>query len=416
MTLMSNRANNDSNPWLVLAIGALIAFIASGMLRSYGVFVVPLEQAFNLTRSQALLPLSLSMVIWGLAAPFMGAFMDSNGPRKAIIGSIILSALGFIATAGAQNLWQLIVGYGLLVGGAASGLTVAAFSLLISRWFQHHRGRVLGYALAGMPMGVFVFSPLNAALIVDFSWQTALIVSAAIMLLVALPLAWFFLQEPPQTKISNSTTSLKGGLLFNGEVRQAIKTRAYWILMVKYFGCGFASFFITGHLPAIALEYGFSSQEGATALGLIGIGGAVGAVLGGWASDRFGRYKSLAVGYFIRGVGFFLLILPISEVTNFYIVSFIVGMPIFFTIAITQLVIYEVFGDSVAGRMMGLTFLLHQIGATAGPYVGGRLFEISGGYMLALVIGGVILMNSAFWAWRLQGAAQTYIAERAGPD
>ncbi len=63
MTFISRRANN---PWLVLAIGALVAFIASGMLKSYGVFVVPLEQAFNLTRSQALLPLSLSMVIWGL--------------------------------------------------------------------------------------------------------------------------------------------------------------------------------------------------------------------------------------------------------------------------------------------------------------------------------------------------------------
>ena len=59
----------------------------------------------------------------------------------------------------------------------------------------------------------------------------------------------------------------------------------------------------------------------------------------GWASDRFGRYKPLAVGYLICGVGFFLLILPVSNVTNFYVFSVIAGMPVFFTIAITQLAI-----------------------------------------------------------------------------
>jgi MFS family permease len=394
-------------------MGALVAFIANGIRMSYGVFAVPIEQAFNLTRSQAVLPFSLSMVVWGVAQPFTGAFMDSKGPRWAILISVILMALGFLAAAGAQNLWQLTLGYGLLVGGACSGVTVAAFSLLVNRWFQHQRGRVLGYALAGIPMGSLAFSPLTAALIVAWSWQGAFLILAAIMMLVTLPLSWLFLQEPAGAQKRSSTSASVGNLLFDGEVWQAIKSQPYWMILVKYFGCGFSTLLLSAHLPAIALEYGFSPQEGATALGVMGASGAVGAVLGGWASDRFGRYKSLAIGYLVRGVGLLLLAFSVSNVTSFYVISVVAGLPVFFTVAITQLVIYEVFGTGIAGRMIGLTFLLHQVGATIGPYFGGWMFETSGGYMLALVIGGGVLFNSAFWSWRLQSAVQRYNAAGA---
>ncbi len=219
------------------------------------------------------------------------------------------------------------------------------------------------------------------------------------------------LREPAETKRESPAGASMGGLLFNNEIRQAVKSRAYWILMVKYFGCGFSGLFLVGHLPAIALELGASPQAGANALGFIGAGGAMGAVLGGWAADRFGRYKSLSVGYFMRAIGLFLLAFSASDVTSFYIISVFAGMPIFFTISITQLVIYEIFGPGIAGRMIGLTFLLHQVGSTLGPFFGGWMFETYGTYTLALVFAGGVLCNSAFWSWRLQGAAQRYFAD-----
>ena len=267
--------------------------------------------------------------------------------------------------------------------------------------------------MAGVRLSTLAFAPLAAALIIDWSWQGTFLASAAIMLLIALPLAWLFLQEPTQATETSSTSVLKGGLLFNDEVRRAVKTRAYWMLLVKYFGCGFSAVILTAHLPAMALEHGFSPQAGATALGLTGAGGAVGAVLGGWASDRFGRYKTLAVGYLMRGVGLFLLAFLVSDVTSFYVISVVAGLPVFFTVAITQLLIYEIFGAGIAGRMIGLIFVLHQVGATIGPYFGGWIFETTGSYMLALVVGGVVLFCSAFLSWRLQGAAQRQIAARA---
>ncbi len=58
LNIMTSFSRKSTNPWFVLTIGALVAFIVNGVRMSYGVFVVPLEQAFGLTRSQAILPFS----------------------------------------------------------------------------------------------------------------------------------------------------------------------------------------------------------------------------------------------------------------------------------------------------------------------------------------------------------------------
>lgn len=407
---MSPISGRNFNPWVILGAAALVAFIANGARLSYGVFTIPLEQALHLTRSQAILPYSLSMIVGGVAQPLAGSLMDAKGPRRTILVSVVLLALGFMVAALSRNLWQLTLGYGLLVGTASAGLTVTAFSLLINRWFKEQRGRALGLTVAGIPLGIMAFSPVSALLIAASGWQATFIILAAVMLVVILPISLVFIREPDET--GNRPAKMSPGDLFiNREVWSAIKAKPYWMLVAKYFGCGFSAVLLNAHLPAIGAEHGFSSQEGATALGLLGAGGAVGVVIGGWASDHFGLYRSLLTSYLIRALGFFLLAFFVRDLASYYAFSIIAGVLSPLTVTTTHLIIYDVFGAGIAGRMMGFTFLVHQIGAMIGPYFGGWMFEISGSYTWALAIVGAVLLNSAFWSWRLQGVARKYISE-----
>ncbi len=395
------------NPWLILALTTLVALIASGVRMSYGVFLIPLSDAFDLSRAEAALPMSLSMVVWGAIQPFAGTWMDAYGPRRIILVSLVAMSLGFVVASGAQNLWQLAIGYALLVGSASSGLAVAAFTLLVSRWFgPEQRGKAIGIALAGIPMGSVVFAPLASAIAHQRSWQAAFLFLAGALTLVALPLTYFFLREPPSTLEDRKATAAGAGSLFSPDVRRALKTRAYWLLLTAYFGCGSTGLFLYAHLPAIAMDRGLSALTGAYGLGLVGVGGAAGAVLGGWAADRFGRYNTLAIGYLARAPGFFFLTYFAQDVAGFYIASLAAGLAMFVTITVTQLLIYEIFGAGIAGRMIGLTFVLHQVGSTMGPYLGGVLFDALGGYTEALFIGSVILLMSSFLGWRLKFAVK----------
>ena len=81
--------------WFFVAIAMLVAFIASGDRLAFGVFVVPVSEAFNLTRSQAVLPVSVAMAVWGVSQPFIGSMLDTYGPRRIILAGLILMSLGF---------------------------------------------------------------------------------------------------------------------------------------------------------------------------------------------------------------------------------------------------------------------------------------------------------------------------------
>ncbi|MDP6824927.1 MAG: hypothetical protein QGI95_02215, partial [Dehalococcoidales bacterium] len=63
---MTNTVRRGMNPYVLLALTTLVAFVASGVRMSYGVFVIPLSDAFTLSRAEAALPLSMSMVVWGV--------------------------------------------------------------------------------------------------------------------------------------------------------------------------------------------------------------------------------------------------------------------------------------------------------------------------------------------------------------
>ncbi len=412
---MASFVSKVRKPAFVAVAAAVVAFIVAGTRTTYGVFVVPLEQAFSLTRAQATLPFSLGMFIMGLGSPFAGAFMDAKGPRKIILVAVVLTALGIAVTAAAQNLWQLTLGYGLLAGIAGTGLNMTAWSLLAGGWFrEERRGIALGSIVGGMRLSTLAFAPLAAVLIVQLGWRSTYLVFAALILLVALPLVWVFLQEPPPAEGTSSTVASKEVSFLNNEVRQALKTRVYWTLLVTWLFCGLAIGMLHAHLPALALEHGFSPQDGALALGLLGATGAIGAVTGGWASDKFGRYKLLAGGFLLRSVGFFLLAFAVSDVTSYFVIIIIYGLPSVVTSTIIRLLIYEIFGKEIAGRMMGFSFLLHQVAATVSPYFAGWVFETTGSYTSALAIGAGGLLCSAFLSWRLKGIAQRHIAAMAG--
>ncbi len=407
---------NTRRLWSLVAVAAAVAFIANGARLSFGVFVVPLSDAFDLTRSQAVLPLSLSMAVWGLTQPFTGMLLDSRGPRFVILVALIIQTLGFVATAFAKDPWQLTLAYGVLLGVANSGMAVAAFTVLVSRWFGgKRRGLALGLVLGSIPGGGVVFAPLAASLTYGVSWRFSFLALAASVMLLAFPLAWFFLKGHDRSP-ATSGRAVGAGLLSH-DVIKAVKTRPYWVLLLAYFGCGSAGFFLQAHLAAVGLREGFSPRVGAWGLSLVGLSGFLGSVMGGWAADRWGRYKVLAIGYAVRGIGFLMLTFLVSNEATFFLATAVAAGPIYVTITATQSLIYEIFGAGIAGRMLGLTFVLHQVGSSLGPWLGGRLYESSGDYSLALAMGAGVLFLSAALTTYLPLAVRksTYAPPEAAP-
>jgi MFS family permease len=96
-----------------------------------------------------------------------------------------------------QNLWQLSLSYGVCVGMAMGASSLVIVSLLVSKHYQaRHRGLAVSVIQTAPPLSPLLFAPMIYFLIRSYDWRTAALAASAILMGVALPLAWIGARDP----------------------------------------------------------------------------------------------------------------------------------------------------------------------------------------------------------------------------
>jgi MFS family permease len=130
--------------------------------------------------------------------------------------------------------------------------------------------------------------------------------------------------------------------------------------------------------------------------GSVYVAGAVlGALVFGRLADRLGRSRTLGISYALRGVGTLGLAMLAPSEWGFYALVAIGIGPTFGTIAVQNVLFYEVVGPRLAGLVLGLSFIIHQIGSSVGPQVASIVYDATGSYNQSMLVIGLILLVSA---------------------
>lgn len=148
------------------------------------------------------------------------------------------------------------------------------------------------------------------------------------------------------------------------------------------------------------MSKGFDAATGAKAVSVFGAGAVVSALLFGWLSDRYGRPRILGLSYLTRGVGTLLMALDISNAYVYYAVVALAIGPTFGTVAVGNVLFYELVGPKMAGMVLGMSFIVHQIGSAAGPMIASITYDRTGSYDGFLVVMSMVLLASGlalFW-------------------
>lgn len=123
-------------------------------------------------------------------------------------------------------------------------------------------------------------------------------------------------------------------------------------------------------------------SSGIRFLGSAPMAGTAGLVpLAVWCILRFGWRTS----FVILGVGSLLLL----------VVAAIGGVGVSGSLAMTSALTGDTFGRYPVGSIFGLIFLSHQAGASLGSWLGGFLFDVTGGYGAAFGVAGALLLTAA---------------------
>ena len=75
----------------------------------FGLFIIPFEEEFGWSRTEVNLALTFGGITSSLISPLIGNTLDKYGPRKTMIISISLVAMGFLLRSQTQNLTSLYI-------------------------------------------------------------------------------------------------------------------------------------------------------------------------------------------------------------------------------------------------------------------------------------------------------------------
>ena len=408
------RAGGFYYGWVIVGVSFLASLAVSGARMSFGPSFKPMLLDYDTSRGALSVAMSLNQLFYGLAGPLTGWLTDRYGARAVIIMSTVVMTVGIIGTSLAPNLWVLYVAYGVFTGLGFSGSTTIPFSALLTRWFHRKAGMALGISTAGTPVGHVIIVPAGMYIILVAGWRWAYLVLGAIIALVIFPLAWRLVRPDPRqmgllpdgdTQAQAAASGAAGrGLAANKSLADAMRTRAYWLICLGWFTCGYVGFMVATHLVPFATDVGMEPMAAAGVLALMGVFSAVGSFGAGAISDRVGRKNPLAIVYFSRFLAVPLLMTPLVLTNHVLIYAFAVvfGLGQLATLPLASTMTREIFGQQSMGVILGTILLAHQIGAAIGVYLGGALFDATGSYYWAFLSGALLSLIAAVGSYMIR--------------
>jgi Na+/melibiose symporter-like transporter len=292
--------------------------------------------------------------------------------------------VGLAVMAAAQGTIALIISGGLIgvaLSCTATSLTMAACVRAVTpeRW-----STILGVVSAVGSLGTLLVPLATQALLAHEPWQIGAVffMLMAIAMLPAAFLAGGADRIPGHSTASTSMREVLG---------QAMRNRPFLVMSGAYFVCGLNLIFLTTHLPAYLAICGQDPMLSAEALAVIGGVSAVGSLLTGWLGSRYPKHIILGLLYILRAVIFAAyFILPPTPTST---LLFAAAMGLLWWPGLAPLIgglVAEIFGTRYMATLLGVSFVVHQVGSSLGAWGGGLIFDFSGSYDAAWQIGTVI--------------------------
>ena len=361
--------------YAVLVAGCAVLLITMGVRQSFGLFLNPLTQDFQLDFSVFSLTLAIQNLLWGLSQPYIGALADKYGSGRTIVIAGIANVLGMWWLANATSVWEIHMSAGVVIGIAGSGATLAVILGVIARNVPaERRSFFLGIGSAVATMGQITIAPVSQNLITDFGWATTVILLGVTMGLIV-PLAFAL-----KGKASDLTAVNEGAEKLMDALHQARKHRGYICLTLGFYVCGFHVAFIMSHFPNYLTSLDMPDWLPGAAISVVGVTNLIGTFSFGWAGDKWSKKYLLSSIYFGRAILFAAFFLVPVSVTSVLIFSGILGFLWLATVPLTSGLVGQFFGIRYLATLFGIVFASHQLGAFTSSWVGGIMFDQTGSY------------------------------------
>ncbi|MFC4011673.1 MFS transporter [Nonomuraea purpurea] len=172
-------------------VGALAITQTAGygvLYYAFSVFIPPMSRDLGAGVAELTGAITLSVLVSGLAAPFIGRRLDRRGGRGLMTVGSLVGGLGVLAWSQVQHVAHLYAVCAVLGLASAMVLYEAAFAVIVAWFDAARRARALLAVTVVAGFASSIFLPLTGLLVDRYGWRQALVVLAVGYALTAVPL------------------------------------------------------------------------------------------------------------------------------------------------------------------------------------------------------------------------------------
>ena len=401
--------------WLVLAGSAVSEMIAIGATSySAGLFVLPLQAEFHISRASASSPVSILFLGAMVFAPFAGRILDVWPIRRAMLLGALLLCSAMAAIAFASQLWMMMLA---LLLPAAFGFILlgpVTTATLVSRWFYRRRGLALGFAAVATSGGGFTVVPLMSRAIQHYGWRSALLQEAAVFAIVSVLLALFVLKDrptdlglendPEMRGAKESRPAATGGFL--ARWKEILGRREFWApCLVVATVSGLSQGIVVSAVP-YGVQLGLGAVKAASLVAIFSLTAAITKISAGLLADLIDKRWLLLTATLAMSVALALLSFW-TAVAALAAACVLAGFALGAALPSSAALLAARFGAARFGATMGWVYSFIGGLTIAAAWIAGAVFDHSGAYHSAfeLFLAFCLLVPGTAMALEWRGGA-----------
>lgn len=391
---------------------ALTLGLVYGVWYSYSVFLVALLREFGWSRSVLAGAFSVFTVVHGAANPIIGILCDRFGARRLVILGGFGLGLTLFANGLIETPAQLYLSFGLLTALAVACAGWVPAVVLVQRQFRDRLAFSLGIVSSGIGLGMLLVVPLVQALIETLGWRAAFQIYGGICVGWIVPATWLLVRDVPQRTPAAASAAAgpkRAARVHGANAREltlsgAARTGVFWLVIAAFFFGNVCSQTLHVHQVAFLVDHGLEAMFAASVVGVVGIASILGKTGGGWLADRFERELIFLVGItiLVGSVGALAWVGASPSKSGAFVFAALLGLGYSATASITPVMLSDRFRGRHFGLILGTGLMGSALGSAAGPWLAGRLFDVTGSYGPALAIAAACGVVSAAAAWMLR--------------
>ncbi|HVO12629.1 MAG TPA: MFS transporter [Vicinamibacteria bacterium] len=376
-----------------LALFSIVGLALYGLPFFYDFFVRDL----GWTRQQVTSGNALSKLIVGpLFGIVAGIVVDRFGPRRLMIGGILVAGLAVVGLGGTATLAAFYAFYFMnALGNVCAG--PLPNQVLLSGWFDAGRGRAMGIAYLGIGIGGALVPQIAHGLESVLGWRLALAALGVLMVVVALPAA-LVVREPLRAAAAAAVTPSEtapvpagGGA---GSITAVLRRPAFYLLALgSMASIGAVGGTIQNLKLYVTGDRHLGQQEAANLASLVLAGSLAGRVLMGWLADRWPRKHVMLLIYSIVAASIPMMAAA-PGLTALRAAALVFGIGLGGDYMIIPLMAADLFGVRLLGRVMGIVLTGDNLIEAVAPMVVATLRDRAGSYgpgfavLVALAVAG----------------------------